>query len=170
MDEPFHKVYELCRIKNTPGFRFIRNTINEDTNEEALSKYINTVRDSANTFTKFVNYRTNLNPDLNTHNVYGKTVYIPDYLRISFTRVRLMSHRLKIETGRWSRIPQEGRVCQCDRTSIQDESHVLLVCSISAHLRIEFSMLSFVSMNNLINSSDSYNMCKYIHKVLKLYY
>ena len=112
MDEPFHKVFELCRIKNTPGFRFIRNTINENTNEEALSKYINTVRNSDNTFTKFVNYRTNLNPDLSTHNVYGKTVYIPDYLRISFTRMRLMSHRLKIETGRWSRIPTEGRVCQ----------------------------------------------------------
>ena len=169
MDEPFHKVYELCRIKNTPGFRFIRNTINENTNEEALSKYIDTVRNCANTFTKFVNYRTNLNPGLNTHNVYGKTIYIPDYLRISFTRMRLMSHRLKIETGRWSRIPVEGRVCQCDRTSIQDESHVLLVCNISAHLRTEFSMLSFISMNSLINSSDSYNMCKYIHKVLKLY-
>ena len=156
-------------MKNTPGFKFINKTINENTNEEALNKYVNTVRNSANTFTKFVNYRTNMNPDLNTHNIYGKTVYIPDYLRTSFTRVRLMSHRLKSETGRWSRIPVEGRVCQCDRTSIQDESHVLLICSISAHLRTEFNMLSFVSMSSLINSSDSYNMCKYMHKVLKLY-
>ena len=169
MEEPFHKVYELCRMKNTPGFKFINKTINENTNEEALNKYVNTVRNSANTFTKFVNYRTNMNPDLNTHNIYGKTVYIPDYLRTSFTRVRLMSHRLKSETGRWSRIPVEGRVCQCNRTSIQDESHVLLICSISAHLRTEFNMLSFVSMSSLINSSDSYNMCKYMHKVLKLY-
>ena len=29
MEEPFHKVYELCRIKNTPGFKFIQKTINE---------------------------------------------------------------------------------------------------------------------------------------------
>ena len=124
-----------------------------------MNKYVDTVKNSANTFTKFVIYRTNMNPDLNTHNIYGKTVYIPDYLRTSFTRMRLMSHRLKSETGRWSRIPVEGRVCQCDRTSIQDESHVLLVCSISTHLRTEFDMLSFVSMSSLINSCDSYNMC-----------
>ena len=169
MDEPFHKVYELCRSRNTPGFRFLRKAANENTNEEALEKYVNTVKNSANTFEKFVNYRTKLNPELNTHTVYGKTQYIPDYLRTSFTRIRLMSHCLKIETGRWSRIPRLSRVCQCDRTSVQDEGHVLLVCSISSHLRTEFSMLSFVSLKSLIESSDSYNMCKYMHKVLKLY-
>ena len=44
-----------------------------------------------------------------------------------FTRFRLSSHRLKIETGRWARIEVENRVCDCGG-GIQDESHVLFEC------------------------------------------
>ena len=36
---------------------------------------------------------------------------VPEYNRKAFTRLRLSSHKLKIETGRWSRIPKEARRC-----------------------------------------------------------
>ena len=169
MEEPFQKVYEMCKNMNTPGFRFLQRAALDNPNNESLEKYINTVKNSALTFTKFVSYRTELNPELKTHRVYGNKVYIPDYLRTSFTRLRLMSHRLKVETGRWSRTARIGRVCQCDRISVQDESHALLTCNLSACIRTEFSMLSFASMNSLIENEDIYNMCRYVHKVLKLY-
>ena len=116
--------------------------------------------------TKLVTYRTELNPDLSNHYIYTKSMYIPDYKRISFTRLRLMSHNLKVETGRWSRIARERRVCSCDHSSIQDEKHVLLVCSLSAHLRQRYTMLSFDCLNNLWKNEDTSNVCIYIHNVL----
>ena len=61
-------------------------------------------------------YKTYLaiNPDLSVHPLYtstSSTPYIEDYLRITFTRFRLSAHKLRVEMGRWSRIPQ--RMCQC---------------------------------------------------------
>ena len=45
-----------------------------------------------------------MNPKSESPDIY-KSKSIPEYLRITFTRCRLSSHRLKIETRRWSRIP-----------------------------------------------------------------
>ena len=169
MEEPFQKVYEMCRNMNTPGYKFLQKLSRDNPEVDSLENCASKIRNKPLTFTKFVTYRTELNPELNTHAVYGKTTYIPDYLRISFTRLRLMSHRLKVETGRWSRTERSRRVCHCDRTSVQDESHVLLTCRISAHLRAEFRMLSFASISSLFENQDSYSLCKYVNKVLKLY-
>ena len=49
-----------------------------------------------------------------------------------------MSHRLKIETGRWTRpvTPRENRLCKCK--AIQTEEHVLLRCPLTAHLRTPY--------------------------------
>ena len=149
--------------------KFLQKLTSNSPDIESLEICVNKIRNKALTFTKFVTYRTELNPELNSHPVYGKETYIPDYIRISFTRLRLMSHRLKVETGRWSRTERSRRVCQCDRISVQDESHVLLTCRISAQLRDGFRTLSFTSISSLFESHDMYSMCKYINKVLKLY-
>ena len=50
-------------------------------------------------------------------------------LRNAITRIRLSSHRYKIETGRWgkNKIPREARKCTlCD--ALESEFHVLLKC------------------------------------------
>ena len=49
-----------------------------------------------------------------------------------------MSHRLKVETGRWTRpvTPRERRFCDCK--AVQTEEHVLLKCPLTAHLRNQF--------------------------------
>ncbi len=66
-----------------------------------------------------------LNPDLSVHKLYVQSsLYIQDSLRIGFTRVRLSSHRLRVETGRWSRIPRCDRLCSCGQ--FQDEEHILI--------------------------------------------
>ena len=66
-----------------------------------------------------------LNPDLESPTLYkSRHISIPEHHRIAFTRLRLGSHRLKIETGRWSRIPRERRLCLCGE--VQDELHVLV--------------------------------------------
>ena len=66
-----------------------------------------------NSATKFMTYRTELNSSMDVHEIYREGIYIPDYLRQAFTRVRLMSHELKVETGRWSRVCKMKVMCYC---------------------------------------------------------
>ena len=83
---------------------------------------------------KFVTYRT-INPSCDVHYVYlsKDAMFIPEAYRMSFSRLRLSSHRLCIETGRWSRIQSDRRLCPCGL--IQDEEHVLTNCAMTQHLR-----------------------------------
>ena len=74
----------------------------------------------------------NLNPKLQENPIY-RNPNIPEYNIISFSRIILGSHRLKIETGRWSRISRENRLCQCNE-GIQSEEYVLLKCKLTEHL------------------------------------
>ena len=76
-----------------------------------------------------------------------------------------MSHSLKVETGRWSRIPQERRLCSCSSNEVQNEKHVLLDCDLVNHLRTRYHMLSFRSLNDLLNSDKKVELCEYIYNV-----
>ena len=150
-DVPFHKMFAVCTAANTPAARFIRAAMDyrpppplEDTQR--------LVRESVNA-TKFANYANTLNPGLSVSSVYTSGAYIPDYQRTSFTRLRVMSHWLKVETGRWSRIPAAQRVCECDGVSVQDEEHVLVACPRTHHLRQQYSHLTFTSASVLLDES-----------------
>ena len=169
-DQPFHFVYALCRRENTPCFRSLSRCLGgemEGLTTDLLKQQIN---DKPQNASKFVTYRSKLNVGLDVHEIFKKCVYVPDYLRISFTKLRLMSHNLKIETGRWSRLPRESRVCNCNNLVVQDECHVLLDCSLSQHLRETYSQLDFSSIDHLLN--DRYHLldlCKFINEVLTLF-
>ena len=58
----------------------------------------------------------------------------------------LSSHSLKVETGRWSRIPKDDRLCGCGE-AIQDEEHVLLRCPKTDFAREKFHVDSNVYPN-----------------------
>ena len=105
-----------------------------------------------------------LNADLSIHPIYNSE-QIPENCRISFTRMRLSSHYLKIETGRWSRIPRENRLCECGQ--VQSEIHVLLTCPLLHNLRLIFHELNFDNINELMKSDNIIALAKYIHAVLK---
>ena len=95
------------------------------------------IRNAPDSATRYHTYLT-LNPLLEVHSIYTDcTVTIPDFLRISFTRFRLSSHMLKIETGRWSRTPREERLCKCG-TSLQNEQHVF-ACPLVSNIRNSLS-------------------------------
>ena len=77
------------------------------------------------TGTKFKTY-VQLNPNLSVHSLYSrKTPIIQDYLRITFSRYRLSSHRLRVETWRYKGVPHDQRVCSCG-LGVQDEFHIFL--------------------------------------------
>ena len=76
--------------------------------------------------TKSVIYRTIVNENPAVHPVYLNKRSVPDYQRVSFTRLRFTSHSLISDKGSWSRTPPNQRVSPCDHTSIQDEHDALL--------------------------------------------
>ena len=81
-----------------------------------------------------------------------------------------MSHNLKIETGRWSRIPRERRVCQCDDRQLQSEAHVLIDCALTNHIRTQYPTLNFSNISNLLSEVTQGNvLCKYVHEILEFY-
>ena len=87
-------------------------------------------------------------------------------MRAAFTRIRLGSHRLKIEMGRWSRIPKEERLCTCG--VIQTEQHVLLLCPVTEPLRRTFPDLNFSKLETLMEG-NALNLASYCSKVLRMF-
>ena len=81
---------------------------------------------------KLVTYRTDMNPEQTVHPIYIDHT-VPEYERLVVTRLRLFSHNLAIEKGRWSRQPKEQRLCQCGQ--VQTENHLLSECPNTAHVR-----------------------------------
>ena len=143
--------YIDCLIKETPGS--LRNR-----SLQSVQKKIGESDSSRRkTYTDF-------NAGFTFHPVY--TSDVPEWARIAFTRLRLGSHRLKVETGRWSRIPKEERLCSC--RAIQTEAHVLLRCPMTEPLRRNFSMLKFDDEASLMEGSPV-DLVKYCYGVLRVF-
>ena len=121
-------------------------------------------RVSASDRTKSVLY-SRLNPEFITHPVYCSRHLIPETYHISFTRLRLTSHNLRSETGRWSRIPAAMRLCPCG--GIQDEEHIIMSCPKTHALRTALSNPPIFP--DILHKSDIESF-KYIHEVLNFDY
>ena len=62
-------------------------------------------------------------------------------LGITLTKLRLNSHKLLVERGRWlkAKVEHGNRLCTlCSKIGIQDEYHVLMVCPHYTILRIKY--------------------------------
>ena len=129
--DPLMFALEITEQENIVMHRHIQNLLT--TPDNILETNISAVKERimSSQKAKAITYRE-LNPDLSIHPVYtGKTI---DDLRTSFTRLRLSSHRLRVETGRWSRIERADRLCQCG-SDIQTEQHVLIDCDLVTDIR-----------------------------------
>ena len=93
-----------------------------------------------------------------------------DSLRWSHTHfMRISTHKLRIETGRYNKIPREERLCNlCNSNKIEDETHFLLYCPRYSSIRDMFfskieSKIPFLRLlsqetliSHLMNSTDYY--------------
>ena len=113
-----------------------------------------------------ITYRL-INPDLVVHSIYTSSDILDDDFRIAFTRLRLSSHRLRIETGRWARIPKERRLCQCG-LAVQTEKHVLTECTLVAEIRHSYSNESF-DFNEFLATPKSKEQLVMVLKILNFY-
>ena len=139
VDDPFMHVYRLTMAKNSKMAAYIRSLSTcADFIEADRRERIDRVQSS--TRTKSATYTT-INPSFEIHPIYQQgEETVDDYLRIAFTRLRTSSHRLKIETGRWSRIPRERRLCQCGE-DIQTEEHVIVHCGLTRGIREKYGQI-----------------------------
>ena len=108
-----------------------------------------------------------LNPELSVHSMYTSCDVFADGLRIAFTRVRLSSHRLRVETGRWARIPHDQRLCQCG-FDVQTEQHVISKCSLVDGIRSSYNNES-VDFTNFMASPKSAQELAMVERILDFY-
>ena len=163
LDDPFMHVLRLTESKNPKMYSYIKSLYNCDDFIEADRRArVERVRSSSRT--KSSTYYA-LNPTLEVHSIYkGCDEVVDDYLRISFTRLRTSSHRLKVETGRWSRIPRERRLCQCGK-GVQTEEHVLLDCELTNHIRVKYEQTIDCFQTFMAAKKTKGQLCM-IHEIL----
>ena len=172
-DEPLSHALMVHRNGDTKTHRHILDIINYNgdpvlQNIQQLKETCVSHRDQS---TRRDTYMA-INPDLMVHPVYTQSsVFIPDYCRISFTQMRLSSHRLRVETGRWQRVPREGRVCPCDGISIQDERHVLFECNKTKYIRDDNAAIfcNIITLKSFFENQNSRAICIAINQILKQY-
>ena len=168
-DDPFMFVLSLTRRDNRKMSRWIFDLMSRDAfvkrDFERLHDIIRTSQK-----TKYVTYM-GINPNLMVHNVYSHTVlgdeFIPEVYRISFSQMRLSSHRLRIEVGRWSRLPREARLCPCGQ--IQDECHVLRDCPLTQPVRHAYSSGANIVFLDILNDAKVVKDFQYIYDVQRSY-
>ena len=160
VDTPLYKIYRLCAVNNTNGYKFINECLNSEQRED-----LNKLRERFITMEegfKALTYKK-INPDLTLHRIYSTSEYVSEWKRVNFTRFRLSSHNLKIETGRWSRIEREERLCDCGE--VQDELHVIVYCPKSASIRERFNIQE-TSLNEVMKHPS---IVEIISEVTRLY-
>ena len=164
-DTPLRKIFTICKTKKTGGYRFLSQTENQ------ANQNSNTVEQEfqKQTSSKALTYKS-INPSLSMHAAYTTPDYVDERERLVFTRFRLSSHHLKIETGRWARIEVEKRVCDCG-LGIQDELHVLLKCAKTEEVRGRFgiSVGDYNNLGELMDKVDVHVLVSFVYNCMKLF-
>ena len=100
-------------------------------------------------------------------------------LRITFTKMRLSSHKLLVERGRWlkPKINYCDRLCTlCHKHDIQDEYHVLMICCRYETLRKTFlkpyyykrpSVYKFIQLMNTVNKREQFRFMIFTKLLMK---
>ena len=157
VDDLFAQVWKLCLNSQTRAAKYVTelltesDIVNRDMND-AKRRVIN------NTGSKFRTYMNmNINPELSPHQIYSYTGNYNESRRIIFTKLRLSSHGLAIERGRWSRTPRDNRLCVCGQ--IQTEEHIICECIVSADIRHMYPNVTFRPLQMFFSHSDLTELC-----------
>ena len=109
---------------------------------------------------------------------YLSQITIPKF-RIALSKLRMSSHRLEIECGRWKKpnsIPLNERICRfCG--ILEDEYHFVIECKLFLNLRKQYikeyfwkrpSVQKFIQLIANGNQLDMKNLSIYVYKAFKL--
>ena len=163
-DDPFRYAMLLVRNSRTPTSRFLNDLIDRDVDDigQSMNNLHQEVIDSQKS--KCIYYKR-ISPNMHVHNIYSEKSAVNELERISWTKLRLSAHSLAIETGRWNRLPEDQRLCQCGL--VQTERHVIEECVLSRHVRQMYNVTSLV---NLVSERQDYQeVCHIVHLILNIY-
>ena len=109
---------------------------------------------------------------------------IPRHYKCKITALRVGSHDLEIERGRYTKIPAKCRYCKFCQNEVEDECHFLTKCSLymtkRLHLFTKLKLEEFAKDKDnasvfiylLTNELDNVNSCqeigKHIYECFKL--
>ena len=130
--------------------------------------------------------KINTSSRANTYKIFSDFSFKPyldniivEKFRKSLTRLRLSSHRLKIETGRWHNpisIPVDQRKCEyCNK--LEDEYHFLLECPLYETVRKQYinqhywkrpNVLKFIELLKTENKNTSSKLSIFIYKSFEI--
>ena len=69
--------------------------------------------------------------------------------RRTLSKLRIRSHNLHVETGKWYNIEMNQRICkQCDQYKIEDEFHLIFECKYS---ELQINAFSTIEKHEDIN-------------------
>ena len=163
-DDPFMFAWRLNYEAWTKGARSLNGVINPD-RDYAKEGLTNLKAWAMNSEKSKVRTYVAMNPSLEVLPMYcGRpSSWIPEHMRVVCTRFRLSAHRLRIETGRWSRLRYEQRLCECG--DVQTEEHVLRFCPLVVNIRLQYQQADFsfpgVFHNRHKELFALYNIMKY---------
>ena len=171
VDDPLGFVLKLVLNSRYNTRKYLHNLIHDNDIDYCKSEFQG-IKDKIirSESSRRVLYRNFMNSDLSVHDVYTKRHTIIEAHRVAFTRFRVSSHSLVVETGRWNRrgrgrLPMEERLCSCGE--VQTEEHVVSHCPLSQNIRDQYE---FTSFNDLLSERYPNELCcKIIYDILNLY-
>ena len=105
------------------------------------------------------------------------TKRIPMQYKKLICKLRVSSHCLLIETGRYKNIPLERRVCPLCTLAVEDEFHFFFECPYYSHLRTKFlkkyyyirpSVFKLIQLLSTQNVKELCNLGKFIKESIEL--
>ena len=161
--DPLMHTLDFMRQNNPVLYTHVNELMQLDLKTDFKSDYdelCSRLRDTPPDRTKLRLYLT-MNPNLSVHPLYKTTdsqQVLEDSLRITFTRIRICSHKLRSETGRWIGTPSDQRFCPHCTGSIQDEVHILQ-CPATLDIRNRFGVSTTDIHEFLANPSKTDLIC-----------
>ena len=137
-------------------------------------------------FTQKWNNDINANHVLTTYKhfktdfTYEKCLYIlPERLRVPLSKLRLSSHSLRIETGRYgrARIERNQRQCVLCNSDIEDKYHFVIKCPTYNDIRVKYiksvyirnpSMYKFIKLMSSEKKTELVNISKFVFEAIDL--
>ena len=102
---------------------------------------------------------------------------IPELYKKCIIKLRLSSHSLAIEHGRYNAINRNNRKCKFCITDVEDEMYFILLCPLYLGLRSclikpyywkKPSVYKLLQLFNTNNIKELYNLGKYVYRAFKL--
>ena len=166
-DDPLWKALELGRTADTKSYRYIQAVLEDQSDIYMEDKSRRAEELKSSTSTKRATF-VKINPSIQQHKLY-KNDQLPEFKRIEFTRYRLSSHNLKVETGRWGRINRENRTCSCTTGGIQDEYHAVFRCDLTRNIRERYDIQS-ETLEELFDGMEEESLCDIFYELSKIFH